>query len=68
VALADEGYFREALDLLSRIKKQEPSRVLNVVSYTTRKLGDVDKGLDYYQRALVLDPNYLRAREYLGEG
>ncbi|MGB0057245.1 MAG: hypothetical protein WBQ20_10930 [Methyloceanibacter sp.] len=39
-----------------------------MVGYTTRKLGDVDKGLDYYQRALALDPNYLRAREYLGEG
>ena len=68
VALADEGHFREALDLLTRIKKQEQSRVLNMVGYTTRKLGDVDRGLDYYQRALALDPNYLRAREYLGEG
>ena len=68
VALADEGHFTEALDLLSRIKKQEQSRVLNMVGYTTRKLGDVEKGLDYYQRALALDPNYLRAREYLGEG
>jgi tetratricopeptide (TPR) repeat protein len=68
VALADEGHFKEALDLLSRIKNQEQSRVLNMVGYTTRKLGDVDKGLDDYQRALALDPNYLRAREYLGEG
>ena len=49
-------------------RKQEQSRVLNMVGYATRKLGDVDKGLDYYQRALALDPNYLRAREYLGEG
>ena len=68
VALADEGHFAEARDLLSRIKNQEQSRVLNMVGYTTRKLGDVDKGLEYYHRALVLDPNYLRAREYLGEG
>jgi len=68
VALADEGHFQEARDLLSRIQKQEQSRVLNMVGYTTRKLGDVDKGLDYYKRALALDPNYLRAREYLGEG
>jgi tetratricopeptide (TPR) repeat protein len=42
--------------------------VLNYIGYTTRKLGDIDEGLDYYQRALALDPNYLRAREYLGEG
>src|SRR5262249_43902321 len=28
----------------------------------------VDKALDYYHKALALDPNYLLAREYLGEG
>jgi hypothetical protein len=44
VALPDEGHFREAVDLLSRIKKQEQSPVLNMAGYTTRKLGDVDKG------------------------
>jgi hypothetical protein len=56
VALADEGHFREALDLLTRIKKQEQSRVLNMVGYTTRKLGDVDKGLE-----LALDPSMTTA-------
>jgi tetratricopeptide (TPR) repeat protein len=67
-ALVDEGRYAAALEILSHIKKQEQPRVLNYIGYTTRKLGDVDKGLDYYQRALALDPNYLRAREYLGEG
>ncbi len=41
--------------------------MLNYIGYTTRKLGDVDKGLEYYHEALLLDPNYLLAREYLGE-
>ena len=67
-ALVDEGQFAAALDILHHIKKQEQPRVLNYIGYTTRKLGDVDKGLDYYHQALALDPNYLRAREYLGEG
>lgn len=67
-ALVDEGRYAAALEILSHIKKQEQPRVLNYIGYTTRKLGDVDKGLDYYHRALALDPNYLRAREYLGEG
>jgi tetratricopeptide (TPR) repeat protein len=67
-ALADEGKFANALAMLAQIKKQEQPRVLNLVGYNTRKLGDVDKGLDYYHRALELDPNYLLAREYLGEG
>lgn len=67
-ALVDEGQYAAALDVLHLIKKQEQPRVLNYIGYTTRKLGDVDKGLDYYHQALALDPNYLRAREYLGEG
>ena len=67
-ALVDEGQFAAAIDILHHIKKQEQPRVLNYIGYSTRKLGDVDKGLDYYHKALALDPNYLRAREYLGEG
>jgi tetratricopeptide (TPR) repeat protein len=67
-ALADEGQHAQALSMLARIKWQEQPRVLNLVGYNTRKLGDIDKGLDYYHRALALDPNYLLAREYLGEG
>lgn len=67
-ALADEGRNAQALAMLAHIEWQEQPRVLNLVGYNTRKLGDVDKGLDYYQRALALDPNYVLAREYLGEG
>jgi tetratricopeptide (TPR) repeat protein len=56
-ALADEGQYHEALDMLARIKEQEQPRVLNLIGYSTRKLGDVDKGLAYYHKALALDPN-----------
>ena len=58
----------QALDTLAHIKNQEQARVLNLIGYNTRKLGEIDKGLDYYHKALALDPNYLLAREYLGEG
>lgn len=64
----DEQRFAEALDLLFRIKNQDQAKVLNYIGYSTRKLGDVEKGIDYYHRALEIDPNYLKAREYLGEG
>jgi tetratricopeptide (TPR) repeat protein len=67
-ALAEEGRYAPALAVLARIKKQEQARVLNMIGYSTRKLGDLDKGLEYYHRALALDPGYLHAREYLGEG
>jgi len=67
-ARSDDGRFAEALELLARIKKQAQPAVLNMVGYNTRKLGDLDKGIDYYHKALALDPNYVKAREYLGEG
>jgi tetratricopeptide (TPR) repeat protein len=67
-ARSDDGRYGEALALLARIKKQAQPAVLNMVGYNTRKLGDLDKGIDYYHKALALDPNYVKAREYLGEG
>jgi tetratricopeptide (TPR) repeat protein len=64
----DQGNHQEALDLLWRIKDQKQAKVLNYIGYNTRKLGRIKEGIDYYHRALALDPNYSRAREYLGEG
>lgn len=68
VAKAKSGDYDGALDLLWRIKDQKQPRVLNYIGYSTRKKGDVDKGIKYYRQALALDPNYVKAREYLGEG
>jgi len=48
--LADEGQYQAALATLAHIKNQEQARVLNLIGYNTRKLGEVDKGLDYYHR------------------
>ena len=42
-------------------------RVLSSIGYSTRKLGDIDKGIDYYHQALAIDLNYTKVREYLGE-
>ena len=41
--------------------------MLNSIGYSTRKLGNVDKGIDYYHQALAIDPNFTKARQYLGE-
>jgi tetratricopeptide (TPR) repeat protein len=65
--LGQEGHYAEALKLFFRIKNREQARVLNSIGYSTRKLGDVDKGIDYYHQALALDPNFTKARQYLGE-
>jgi len=39
--LADEGRYQAALDTLGHIKNQEQARVLNLIGYNTRKLGEV---------------------------
>lgn len=65
--LARQGDFAGSLKLLRRVRNSDVPRVLNATGYATRKLGDVDAALPYYMRALALDPNYTRAREYLGE-
>jgi len=68
VSLIKSGEYRSALELLWTIEKRSDPKVLNYIGFTTRKLGDVEKGIEYYHKALELDPNYNLAREYLGEG
>lgn len=65
--MARGGQYREALALLARAGNKSDPRILNATGYTTRKLGDVDGALPYYARALAIDPNYVMAREYMGE-
>jgi len=65
--LGQEGRYAEALKLFFRIKNQHQAKVLNSIGYSTRKLGNVDKGIDYYRQALAIDPNFTKARQYLGE-
>lgn len=55
------------MKFLFRIKDRQQPRVLNSIGYSTRKLGDIDKGIEYYHQALALDPDYTKARQYLGE-
>jgi tetratricopeptide (TPR) repeat protein len=65
--LVIDAHYAEALPLLFRIKDRDKPQVLNLIGYSTRKLGEIDKGIDYYRQALALDPGYTKARQYLGE-
>lgn len=66
--LAKDGEYDWALEVLAAIKDQNQPRVLNYTGYANRKAGRFDIGMGYYKKALTLDPNYVLAREYLGEG
>lgn len=66
--LAKDGEYDWALDVLAAIANQNQPRVLNYTGYSHRKAGRLEIGITYYRKALAIDPNYVLAREYLGEG
>ena len=65
--LATEGEYDWALDVLALITKQDDAKVLNYIGYSHRKAGRLETGIEVYKKALALDPDYVQAREYLGE-
>ncbi len=67
-ALAKEGHYDWALDVLALVQNQNDPRVLNYVGYSHRKAGRLEIGINYYRKALAINPNFVLAREYLGEG
>ena len=67
-ALAKAGEYEWALQVLAAIENQNDPRVLNYTGYSNRKAGRLEIGITYYRKALAIDPDFVLAREYLGEG
>lgn len=67
-ALAKQGQYDWALDVLAVIQNKDDPRVLNYMGYSNRKAGRIELGISYYYKALEINPNFNLAREYLGEG
>ena len=65
---AKKGYER-ALKLLVKANKEKPNQpnTLNYLGFTSRKLGNFEKGEEYYLLGLKIDPNHTGINEYLGE-
>jgi tetratricopeptide (TPR) repeat protein len=68
VALAKEGHYEWAIDILSSISNQNDPKVLNYLGYSNRKAGRIETGVAFYRKALAINPDFVLAREYLGEG
>lgn len=66
--LALAGDFDRAIETLEAIRDKDNPAVLNYLGYSHRKAGMIDQGIAYYHQALAIDPDYVLAREYLGEG
>jgi tetratricopeptide (TPR) repeat protein len=61
--------YRGAKPMLEKLLAKNPrdADVLNLMGYCSRKLGDPDEALEYYQKALAINPKHIGANEYLGE-
>ena len=61
--------YAKAQTLLLKSNKDKPLQAdtLNYLGFTTRKLGDYEKGEEYYLLGLKIEPNHKGINEYLGE-
>ena len=66
--LAKAGKYDWAIEVLSSVKDQTNPDVLTMLGYSNRKAGRVDVGFNFYNKALAINPDHVRAHEYLGEG
>lgn len=66
--LAKQGEYDWAITVLAADSDQNDPNVLNYLGYANRKAGRLDIALTYYNKALAINPDFILAREYLGEG
>ena len=66
--LAKTGNYDWALSVFDAITDKQNTDVLTMIGYSNRKAGRLEIAVSYYDQALAMNPNYVRAREYLGEG
>ena len=61
--------YNKALEYLIKSNKEKPNQpdTLNYLGFATRKLGDYEKGEEYYLLGLKIDPSHKGINEYLGE-
>ena len=64
-----EKRYQKAFKLLVASNKKKPNNpdTLNYLGFTSRKLGDFEKGENYYLEGLAIEPDHVGINEYLGE-
>ena len=69
LTLIEDQKYQQAIDELSKAlaRKPEDADLLNLVAFSNRKLERFDTALDFYLRALAIEPEHRGANEYLGE-
>jgi predicted Zn-dependent protease len=61
--------YKAALPILQQVVAKDPKNAdaFTLLGYATRKSGDPNGSLQYYNTALSLDPKHIGAHEYIGE-
>ncbi|MGD2170535.1 MAG: tetratricopeptide repeat protein [Gammaproteobacteria bacterium] len=67
--LIDEQKYQQAIDELDKALAKSPddADLLNLAAFSHRKLEQFDTALEYYTKALKIEPEHRGANEYLGE-
>jgi Flp pilus assembly protein TadD len=68
-AMVEAKDYAGAMPLLQQVVAKDPknAEAYNLMGFATRKSGDANGALQYYNTALGLDPKHLGAHEYIGE-
>jgi tetratricopeptide (TPR) repeat protein len=68
-ALIEARNYAPAVPLLQQVVAKDPKNAdaYNLLGYATRKSGNPNGSLQYYNQALQIDPKHLGAHEYVGE-
>ena len=69
VKIIKSGKYREAIPLLmlADSKKSKDADMYNLLGFSHRKIGDLEKAGAYYRKALKIDGKHKGALEYQGE-
>ena len=67
--LIEAEKYEQAIDQLGEALNKDPedADLLNLMAFSNRKLGRFDAAMEYYQKALAIEPDHRGANEYLGE-
>src|SRR5262245_12996760 len=65
----DAKDYNAAVNYLTKAVQEEPNNAdaENMLGYSYRKLGTLDKSMEHYQKALKIASGHRSAHEYLGE-
>jgi tetratricopeptide (TPR) repeat protein len=66
--LAKTGEYDWALSAFNAMSDKQTPETLTMIGYSNRKAGRLEIAVSYYDQALAMQPDYVKAREYLGEG